>query len=50
MMDVNNSTVVPTDEAFEKVEKRYPDKSDAEKYRLAQAQTLVDKKYSKASA
>jgi hypothetical protein len=32
----------PTEAAIAKVEKEYPDKSDAARWRLAQAQTLID--------
>lgn len=34
--------IVPSSAALERVEIEYPDKSDAEKYRLAQAQTLLN--------
>jgi hypothetical protein len=34
--------IKPTDAAFAKVEKQYPDRTPADKYRLAQAQTLLD--------
>jgi hypothetical protein len=34
--------VRPSAEAIQSVKKAYPTKSDAEKYRLAQAQTLID--------
>ena len=33
--------VIPDREALEKVEREYPHKPDAEKYRLAQADTLL---------
>ena len=33
--------VVISDEAFDWVEKEHPDKSDGDKYRLAQAQTML---------
>lgn len=36
-----NGKIVPTALAFDEVEKEYPDKSDAEKFRLAQAGTLL---------
>ena len=36
------SGIVPSGAALERVEIEYPDRSDAEKYRLAQAQTLLD--------
>lgn len=35
-------TIVPTRAALAKVEKDHPDESDAQKWRLAQAQTLID--------
>jgi hypothetical protein len=37
-----NGKIEPTAEAFAKVEKEYADKSPAERYQLAQAQTLLD--------
>ncbi len=36
-----NETVIPDRTAYENVERQYPAKSDAEKYRLAQADTLL---------
>ena len=36
-----NGKIVPTALAFDEVEKDYSDKSDAEKFRLAQAGTLL---------
>jgi hypothetical protein len=33
--------IIPDNEALERVARDYPDKSDAEKYRLAQADTLI---------
>lgn len=37
-----NGHIVPTDEAMVKVERDYGARSRAERYRLAQAQTLID--------
>jgi len=34
--------IVPTRAALAKVQKEHPDESDAQKWRLAQAQTLID--------
>lgn len=34
--------IIPTDRAIERVETSYRTRPDAEKYRLAQAQTLLD--------
>ena len=34
--------IIPSREAFVWVEREHPDESDAEKYRLAQAWTLLD--------
>jgi hypothetical protein len=33
--------IIPDNEALERAARDYPDKSDAEKYRLAQADTLI---------
>lgn len=37
-----DGTIEVSDEAFAWVEKEHSDKSDAEKYRLAQAQTMLN--------
>jgi peptidyl-tRNA hydrolase len=35
------ATIIPDREAFEQVEREYPNEPDAEKYRLAQATVLL---------